>query len=143
VTSFLKKKAKDFRSSAASKLETPRLNLTSRDRSASARHKSLVNAHPRPSHHPLDTQYVFRPNPASSIRRREVKVFWFFSSEKNKTLLFLKKKKQKDFCLLGMLYRNPGLGRKVPSIQLLLFFGKEDLQFPAALMLVDGGAPMV
>jgi len=28
------------------------------------------------------------------------KVFWFFSSEKNKTLLFLKKKKQKDFCFL-------------------------------------------
>jgi len=27
----------------------------------------------------------------------EAKVFWFFSSEKNKTLLFLKKKKQKDF----------------------------------------------
>jgi hypothetical protein len=25
------------------------------------------------------------------------KVFWFFSSEKNKTLPFLKKKKQKDF----------------------------------------------
>jgi hypothetical protein len=30
------------------------------------------------------------------------KVFWFFSTEKNKTLLFLKKMKQKDFCLLGM-----------------------------------------
>jgi hypothetical protein len=73
-----------------------------------------VIAHPPPSHHPLDTPNIFRPNPVSSIRRQEIKVFWFFSSEKNKTLLFLKKKKQKDFCLLSMVYRNPGLGRKVP-----------------------------
>jgi len=34
---------------------------------------------------------IFQPAPRA-------KVFWFFSSEKNKTLLFLKKKKQKDFC---------------------------------------------
>jgi hypothetical protein len=38
-----------------------------------------------------------RPSPGSSNRRQKAKVFWFFSSEKNKTLLFLKKKKQKDF----------------------------------------------
>jgi hypothetical protein len=33
----------------------------------------------------LRQAHIFRPNPASSIRRQEVKVFWFFSSEKNNT----------------------------------------------------------
>jgi len=42
------------------------------------------------SHSPLIGRPVMEPAP-------EAKVFWFFSSEKNKTLLFLKKKKQKDF----------------------------------------------
>jgi hypothetical protein len=41
-----------------------------------------------------------RPSPAKSRifeRVPDIKVFWFFSSEKNKNLLFLKKNKQKDF----------------------------------------------
>ncbi len=39
----------------------------------------------------------FRPSPGPSNPRQDIKVFWFFSSEKNKSLFFLKKKKQKDF----------------------------------------------
>jgi hypothetical protein len=48
-----------------------------------------------------------------------IKVFWFFSSEKNKNLLFLKKKKQKDFCFLGDAFGDTGLGREVYSAQSL------------------------
>jgi peptidyl-prolyl cis-trans isomerase A (cyclophilin A) len=45
-------------------------------------------------------QPTLRPSPGSANERQELKVFWFFSSEKNKSLLFLKKKKQKDFNFL-------------------------------------------
>jgi hypothetical protein len=46
-------------------------------------------------------------------RRPKVKVFWFFSSEKNKILLFLKKKKQKDFYFLVVQVRkNRGVNGK-------------------------------
>jgi len=40
---------------------------------------------------------MFRPGPGSLNRRWKAKVFWFFSSEKNKTPSFSEeKKKQKD-----------------------------------------------
>jgi hypothetical protein len=43
--------------------------------------------------------------------------FWFFSSEKNKSLLFLKKKKQKDFYFRRVVFSDMGLGRKVIANQ--------------------------
>jgi hypothetical protein len=44
-------------------------------------------------------------------------VFRFFSSEKNKSLLFLKKKKQKDFYFRHVVFSDTGLGRKVIANQ--------------------------
>jgi hypothetical protein len=46
----------------------------------------------------------------------KTKVFWLLpgrlppSSEKNKILLFLKKKKQKDFCFFGVAFGDTGFG---------------------------------
>jgi hypothetical protein len=40
-----------------------------------------------------------RNSQAGSASLQQVKVFWFFSSEKNKTFIFSKKKKQKNFCM--------------------------------------------
>jgi hypothetical protein len=59
------------------------------------------------------------PAKASRVRDQgsDVKVFWFFSSEKNKNLLFLKKKKQKDFYFRRVVFSDTGLGRKVIAHQ--------------------------
>jgi hypothetical protein len=74
---------------------------------------------PPPSHHPSDTPHIFRPNPGSSIRRQEIKVFWFFSSEKNKFLLLSSEKEAKRLLFLSLVYRDPGLGRRMVSINSL------------------------
>jgi len=63
------------------------------------------------------THYAFRLRPDQvsgqvpdfRTQRQKLKVFWFFSSEKNKTLLFLKKKKQKDFYFLVSLVQAYGI----------------------------------
>jgi hypothetical protein len=36
----------------------------------------------------IDPGYFRRPDPGSSNRRQKVKVFWFFSSEKNRIFFF-------------------------------------------------------
>jgi len=59
---------------------------------------------------------IILPGPPARARATQldtapgIKVFWFFSSEKNKILLFLKKKKQKDFCFFGVAFGDTGFG---------------------------------
>jgi hypothetical protein len=52
---------------------------------------------PHPFHKTLHHHQTLPAKSRIAEPAQEAKVFWFFSSEKNKTLLFLKKKKQKDF----------------------------------------------